>query len=1051
MFASIGSAQEFRALWVDAFHNGFKTAAQVDTLISEVRTGNFNAVVVEVRKRGDAYYNSNYEPKATDISASFDPLADLITKAHNTNNGPRIEVHAWLVSFNIWNNETNAPTQPTHPYNLHPDWLIQDDLGAIWDAGGENYAFDPGHPEVQLHTFNVAMDIVTNYNVDGINFDYIRYAGNTWGYNPVSVDRFNRKYGLSGQPAPSDALWLQFRRDQVSALVRKVYLSVAALKPQIKISADTITWSPAPTSETSWTNASAAYTSVLQDWRTWMQEGILDLNIPMTYFDQTNYPVQWANWNSFAKDHRYNRHVAVGPGTYLNSLSNALYQMRYTRTATAAGNFADGLCAYSYAVPIDPAAGLARTNFFPALTKTNIARLYDPNPQPLFVNPATVPVMPWKSAPSKGHLKGFVYGIALNNPLDGSSVTVTGSNNRAIISDATGFYGAVDLVPGNYNVTASGAGFGTASSNFTVVAGSVVTIDLLLPNNDTVPPLLSNIRATNITSSSADVLWTTDESANSIVDYALTTSYGVSLTNPTLVVGHAVNLSGLSAGTTYHFRVRSKDGAGNSSASGDFTFTTLPPGVVSDIIVDNIDADIVGSWSTGSASADKFGSDYRFKSAGAGAAWLEFSPNIATPGRYAVYEWHPQGGNRTSNAFHIVTFDTGQQSIVMNQKTGGGQWNLLGIFRFNAGSSGNVRITDTFPDAGSVVMADAIKFVFVPPPQAPGNLTATLLPPSKAVLSWSDLSTNESGFVVSRSSSIGGPFSDILFLPTGQTSATNSGLALATTYYFKVRATNALDVSDFSNVAQVTTPTAPSISTPPHSLTVNQGSPAGFSVVASGTGPLAYQWRFNATDLPGATGNPLNLGPAQPSQAGGYSVVVSNSAGIAVSSSAALIVNVPPSISVPPQSQTVKAGSNVTFSVTASGSSPLSYQWRFNGDIISGAISSSYTVTNAQPANGGSYSVRVNNMAGIADSAAATLTVTLPSAPKFLSIVRLPGSQVRMSLSCDPASPYELQGSLDLTNWSVLTRFTNDMGTFTYDDDGQTNGPQRFYRARWSP
>src|SRR5258705_9488282 len=104
-FASIGSAQEFRALWVDAFHNGFKTAGQVDALISEVRTGNFNAVVVEVRKRGDAYYNSNYEPKATDISASFDPLADLITKAHNTNNGPRIEVHAWLVSFNIWNNE----------------------------------------------------------------------------------------------------------------------------------------------------------------------------------------------------------------------------------------------------------------------------------------------------------------------------------------------------------------------------------------------------------------------------------------------------------------------------------------------------------------------------------------------------------------------------------------------------------------------------------------------------------------------------------------------------------------------------------------------------------------------------------------------------------------------------------------------------------------------------------------------------------------------------------------------------------------------------------
>ncbi|MCI0352488.1 MAG: family 10 glycosylhydrolase, partial [Acidobacteriales bacterium] len=176
---------EFRALWVDTFHSGIKSGAQITTLVNDLRTGNFNAVVPEVRKRGDAYYNSAYEPKATDMTIA-DSLTDLIAKAHNTNGGQqRIEVHAWIVTFNIWNSQATPPSEPTHPYNLHPDWLTQNDAGTQWDGG--NYAFDPGHPEVQRHTFNVAMDIISNYDVDGFNFDYIRYAGNTWGYNPVTV------------------------------------------------------------------------------------------------------------------------------------------------------------------------------------------------------------------------------------------------------------------------------------------------------------------------------------------------------------------------------------------------------------------------------------------------------------------------------------------------------------------------------------------------------------------------------------------------------------------------------------------------------------------------------------------------------------------------------------------------------------------------------------------------------------------------------------------------------------------------------------------------
>lgn len=731
IISTTSRAQEYRALWVDAFHAGFRTASEVDALISNARTGNFNAVVVEIRKRGDAYYNSNYEPKANDISPpSFDPLAYLVSRAHDTNAGARIEVHAWIVSFNIWNSLT-APTNAMHPFNLHPDWLTQDNSGASWDGG--NYAFDPGHPGVQQHTFNVAMDIISNYDVDGLNFDYIRYAGNVWGYNPVAVDRFNRKFGSTGEPAPTNPQWLQFRRDQVSALVRKVYLSTAALKPHVKISADTITWSPAPTSETSWTNSSAAYTSVLQDWRSWMQEGILDLNIPMTYFDQATYPVQWQNWNVFAKDHRYNRHLAVGPGIYLNTVSNGLYQMRHALSASPLGNPSDGLCVYSYAVPTDE-PGISRATFLSALTKTNTAWQYDPNPSPLFVNPATVPVMPWKAAPTRGHLKGIVAGGVAGNTLDGAALTLTGPTNRTLFTDATGFYGAVDLAPGAYTISAQAPGFGTQSSNFTVNAGVVSTINFLLGTNDTDPPLLTGIRATNISSTSASILWTTDELADSILDFGPTLAYGTSLTNTTYLLAHSNSLAGLNSATTYHFRVRSKDSAGNSATSPNFTFTTLAVGAVPDLIIDDVDASIAGAWSIGTTAIDKFGTGYRFKSAGTGGAWLEYAPNITTAGRYAVYEWHSQGGNRTTNAQHVITHNGGKQTIIVNQEINGGRWNLLGAFEFNAGASGAVRITDLSPDAGNVVIADAIKFVFVPAPPS-----ITLQPQSRIVKAGSNV------------------------------------------------------------------------------------------------------------------------------------------------------------------------------------------------------------------------------------------------------------------------------------------------------------------------
>jgi Purple acid Phosphatase, N-terminal domain/Fibronectin type III domain len=321
-------------------------------------------------------------------------------------------------------------------------------------------------------------------------------------------------------------------------------------------------------------------------------------------------------------------------------------------------------------------------------------------------------------------------------------------------------------------------------------------------------PVISNVAAGNMADVSATITWLTDVSSDSVVNYGLTTSYGTTVSNASQVVNHSINLTGLSPSTTYHFRVRSKGTSTSQSTSGDFTFITNPTGVVSDIIMDNTAATVVGSWSTGTTAADRFGADYRFKGQGTGAAYLQYSPSILTSGDYEVYEWHSVGANRTVGAPEVVTFNGGNQTFLVNQQVSGGQWNLLGTFNFASGSSGNVKITDSFSDAGQVVIADAVKFVYAgatPPPAAPSGLTAAAVSPSQINLSWTDNSANEDNFVLLRSTISGGPYTTVATLSVNLTSYNDTGLTASTTYYYVVRAQNSGGSSPNSNQASATT------------------------------------------------------------------------------------------------------------------------------------------------------------------------------------------------------------------------------------------------------
>lgn len=207
----------------------------------------------------------------------------------------------------------------------------------------------------------------------------------------------------------------------------------------------------------------------------------------------------------------------------------------------------------------------------------------------------------------------------------------------------------------------------------------------------------------------------------------------------------------------------------------------------------------------------------------------------------------------------------------------------------------------------------------------------------------------------------------------------------AGTYYIKVQGTGRGSVladgySKYGSIGYYSLsgtipPGLPAITSDPASQTVPVGSDVTFSITASGAPPLYYGWLSNGYNLVYATNASYTITNVQTKHAAWYYGVVRNAAGSATSKPAVLDVGFPPSIKTQPTSKTVKAGANVTLTVTASGTTPLSYQWSVNGTSIAGATKSSFPITGAQPSQAGDYRVKVSNPYGAVDSAIATLTV----------------------------------------------------------------------------
>gem|GEM_PF-3117064 len=222
---------------------------------------------------------------------------------------------------------------------------------------------------------------------------------------------------------------------------------------------------------------------------------------------------------------------------------------------------------------------------------------------------------------------------------------------------------------------------------------------------------------------------------------------------------------------------------------------------------------------------------------------------------------------------------------------------------------------------------------------------------------------------------------------------------------------NDADGDGIPDLSDLVSGVAPTITAQPQSQTAIQGGNVSFYVTVSGTEPFYYQWRKNGANISNARSNVFTINNVSANDAANYTVVVTNIAGSVTSAVATLTVIQPPVITTQPTNRTVAIGGATTFVVGVSGTGPFTYQWRKDGNNISGANQSSYTIGSVTLNDGGAFSVVVNNSAGAVTSSVAWLTVIAPPSianqPQSLSVVQ--GDSAMLLVSATGGQPLHYQ------------------------------------------
>jgi uncharacterized lipoprotein YddW (UPF0748 family) len=905
------SAQEFRAAWADVFHAGMRSSSEVNTMVSQLVAGHYNAVVVQVVAYMDtnntashgAVWKSSILPWATNVTANFDPLAHLCTKAHA--NG--IEVHAWLggSAGAMYRVSTAWPPAGNTTLSNNPKWFIaplaNSEGGSPVLVDG-NYCLDMGSPDAQEYIVSIVKELVTNYPIDGINWDdELNGAGYTAGfgypaysqaaYPRSGLARYRINNSTNGTPSNTDVLWSDCRRRYKNELMARVQAEMQSIKTNprqpLRHTSAALAYSPYPTSCDFTVLVPYTY---FCDWAGMLQHGWLDAVIPQTYSSSTfNY---WADYSSSCW--QYNRQIFPGIGAYLNTDATIASEITYTRSKGMKGN-----CIYSYAVP-----NSAGNSDWWAYAAANV-----------YTNVVSTPPMPWRNpaTATEGIVWGRVSDANSGLYVDDATVTVTGG--PTVQTDGNGYYVAT-LVPASaggtpHVTTVSKAGMTSQVVTATVLPGDIVRYDLTL--NASAPPSITTQPKSQSVNQGASATFTVAASGASPLSYQWRL-YGTNLSGATATSYTRSNAQAADAGP---YSVVITNAFGTATSSDAQLTVIVPPTIITQPQSQTVSQALNATFTVVASGTAPF-----------------------------AYQWRLNGANISSATASSYTRSNVQPADAGNY---------------------SVVVTNT---AGSATSANAVLTVTVP--AAPPGITAQ--PQSQTVNQGASAT-----FTVSASGSTPLYYQWQLLgtnIPSATLSSyTRPNVQPADAGPYSVIITNSLGTTN-STSAQLTVFIPPTITTQPQSQSITQGSSVTFTVAASGTAPFGFQWRFNGASISGATLSSYTRSGLQLADAGSYSAIVTNTAGSATSANAVLTVMASPSISTQPSSQTVNQGNNVTFTVAATGTAPLSYQWRWYGTNLTGATATSLTLTAVATNQAGPYTAVITNAYGAITSQVATLTVT---------------------------------------------------------------------------
>ena len=357
---------EVRALWV--VRTTLTSKEKIRKMVESAASAGFNTLIVQVRGRGDAYYRSQWEPRAValkDQPTDFDPLGVTLAEAKRKG----LKVHAWI-NTNLLANLDELPTAPEHIYNAHPEWLavpraVAAELHSMppsdsryrasvveWSKANraelEGVYVSPAHPAVREHIYSIWMDILSRYDLDGLHFDYVRFASPDFDYSRTSLERFRAwleprlsvperrllDAALKADPLAASTAYQEqfadFQREQVTSLVERIYHGVKKRQPRLTVSAAVFA------------NDENAYTRRFQDWRRWLSMGVLDVACPMAYTTDTDtFRKQIEIAVAAAK--QGGKRVWAGIGAYRIPAESAIEKINVARRAGA-----DGIILFSY-------------------------------------------------------------------------------------------------------------------------------------------------------------------------------------------------------------------------------------------------------------------------------------------------------------------------------------------------------------------------------------------------------------------------------------------------------------------------------------------------------------------------------------------------------------------------------------------------------------------------------------------------------------------------------------------------------------------------------